>query len=103
MEQEQTKRYFPVKKNLETEIYAEAESAFTVATVYDGGDAKDYASTVNLFLAAPDMLLALNALFNGFADGSIKFTKKRRSDSAPYHPANVLMCAALAKVEGRSL
>lgn len=54
-----------------------------------------------LLNAAPDLLAALRAIEAGFADGSIQFTKKRQSDSEPYHPANVLMCVAFAKVEGR--
>jgi len=94
-------RYFAVKKNLETEIYAANESAFAVATVYDGGGRK-FEATVNLFLAAPEMLEALEAFRAGFADGSIQFTRKRQSDSDPYHPANTLMCAALARAEGRN-
>lgn len=54
-----------------------------------------------LICAAPDMKAALDALVAGFVDGSIKFTKKRWADSDPHHPANVLMCAAIAKAEGR--
>lgn len=50
-----------------------------------------------LLAIASDMLAALEALQQGFMDGSIKFTHKRTSDSDPYHPANVLMCAAIAK------
>lgn len=50
-----------------------------------------------LMLAAPDLLAALQAISDGFANGSIAFTKKRQADSDPYHPANVLMCAALEK------
>ena len=49
--------------------------------------------------AASDMKAALNALMAGFVDGSIKFTKKRWADSDPYHPAAVLMCAAIEKAE----
>lgn len=36
----------------------------------------------------------------GYVDGSIRFTKKRQSDSDPHHPANILMCAAIEKAEG---
>ena len=43
-----------------------------------------------------ELLAALQAIELGFSDGSIKFTKQRRSDSDPYHPANTLLCAALA-------
>ena len=39
---------------------------------------------------------ALTAVQQAFAKGEAKFTKKRQSDSDPYHPANVKMCAALA-------
>ena len=51
--------------------------------------------------AAPDLLEALQTIQRGFADGSIQFTKKRQSDSDPYHPANTLMCTALAKAAGQ--
>ena len=54
---------------------------------------------VNVLLAAPEILAALLAFRDGFADGSIKWAKRRQSDSDSYHPANTLMCAALAKVE----
>lgn len=47
--------------------------------------------------AAPELHQALQAIFNGFVDGSIRFTKQRQADSDPHHPANVLMCAALDK------
>lgn len=50
--------------------------------------------------AAPDMLAALLAIQAAFADGSIKFTKPRKSDSDPYHPANTAMCAAISKATG---
>ena len=55
---------------------------------------------VSVLLAAPEMLAALLAFRDGFADGSIKWAKRRQSDSDHYHPANVLMSTALAKVEG---
>ena len=54
-----------------------------------------------LIAAAPDMYDALEAFRVGLSDGSIAFTAKRQSDSDPYHPANVAMCAALARAEGR--
>ena len=47
-----------------------------------------------------DLLDALKALQAGFADGSIRFTRTRQSDTDPYHPANILVCAAIAKAEG---
>jgi hypothetical protein len=50
-----------------------------------------------LIAASPDLLAALQAIDAGFKDGSIAFTRKRRADSEPYHPANTLMCEALAK------
>lgn len=48
------------------------------------------------------LMEALRAVERGFQDGSIQFTRKRQSDNDPYHPANKLMCAALAKIEGRT-
>ena len=50
--------------------------------------------------AAPELLEALIAIEAGFRDGSIKFTKQRKSDADPYHPANTLMCAAIARATG---
>lgn len=44
-----------------------------------------------------DLLAAVLAVQKGFADGSIKWAKPRQADSDPYHPANTLMCAAIAK------
>ena len=46
------------------------------------------------------LVAALRAFEQGFADGSIKWAKPRQADSDPYHPANVLMCAALRAAEG---
>ena len=54
-----------------------------------------------LIAAAPELLEALKSLEKAFADGDLKFTKKRQSDSDSYHPANIKMCAAIAKAEGR--
>ena len=54
-----------------------------------------------LISAAPELLEALMVIDECFRDGSIQFTKKRRSDSDPYHKANVLMTAALRKAEGK--
>ena len=59
-------------------------------------------ANANLIAAAPELLAALKAMHQGLVDGSIKFTKKRQSDNDPYHPANVLMCAAIAKAQGES-
>lgn len=50
--------------------------------------------------AAPLMLEALEAIQEAFAKGEIKFTRKRQSDSDPYHPASVKLSAALAAVKG---
>lgn len=60
------------------------------------------AQDANLALVstAPELLEALTAFEEGLRDGSITFTKKRQSDSDPYHRANVLMCAAFAKLRG---
>lgn len=38
---------------------------------------------------------ALTAVQQAFAKGEAQFTKKRQSDSDPYHPANTKMMAAL--------
>lgn len=51
--------------------------------------------------AARELYEALKAIEAGFQDGSIRFTKRRSSDDDPYHPANSLMCSALAKAESR--
>ncbi len=58
---------------------------------------KQELANARLIAAAPELLEALQTVSKGFADGSIKFTKKRQADNDPYHPANVLMCTALAK------
>jgi len=47
--------------------------------------------------AAPEMLEALEALQQAFVNGELAFTHKRQADSEPYHRANALMSAALAK------
>ena len=52
--------------------------------------------------AAPAMLAALQAIDQGFRDGSIKWAKPRKSDSDPYHPANTLMCQAIAEATGEA-
>lgn len=45
-----------------------------------------------------EALLAIqNAITNG--DLTLTWKKKRQSDSDPYHPANIQMCAAIRKVE----
>ncbi len=50
-----------------------------------------------LIAAAPELLEALVEISHALADGSLKFTRPRQSDSDPYHKANVLMCAAIEK------
>ena len=69
----------PPKNSLETDLYDRIEA---------------------LEAQNADLLAALKALQAGFADGSIRFTRTRQSDTDPYHPANILMCAAIAKAEG---
>lgn len=44
-----------------------------------------------------ERLEALEAIQEAFTKGEIAFTRKRQSDSDPYHPANVKMAAAIAK------
>ena|SRR3990167_1990396 len=72
------------------------------------GFAKDETAKANAKLivtacnAHEDLVKALIAIQAGFKDGSIKWAKKRQSDSDPYHPANTLMCEALAKAGVKS-
>ena len=54
-----------------------------------------------LHAAAPALLEALKAFEAGFRDGNIQWTKPRQSDNDAYHPANTLMCNAIANAEGR--
>ncbi len=61
----------------------------------------DTKANARLIAAAPDLYEALIAISKAFADGEIQFTKKRQSDSDPYCKSNILMCAAIAKAEGR--
>ena len=58
-------------------------------------------ANASLIAAAPELLEALYEFEKGFRDGSIQWTKKRKSSDDPYHPANVKMCEAIAKAEGR--
>lgn len=58
-------------------------------------------ANARLIAAAPDLLAALKAFDEGLKDGSIKWAKPRRADSDPYHRANTLMCAAIARAEGK--
>lgn len=58
-------------------------------------------ANARLIAAAPEMHEALTTIFQAFVDNEIKFTKKRWSDSEPHYNANILMCAAIAKAEGR--
>ena len=46
-----------------------------------------------------ELVEALQAVHAGFRDGSIKWAKPRQADNDPYHPANLLMTAALAKAQ----
>ena len=63
----------------------------------------DHIELCPIHAAAPEMLEALLAFEKGLNDGSIAFTKKRQADSDPYHPANTLMCKAIAKAEGQEV
>lgn len=56
-------------------------------------------ANTNLIAAAPELYEALKAIRDAFIKGEIKFTKVRQADKDPYHPANIKMSAALAKVE----
>jgi hypothetical protein len=64
-------------------------------------DIDEHEANARLIASSPELLSALKAIQAGFLDGSIQWTKKRVSDSDPYHPANTLMNAAIAKAEGR--
>lgn len=75
------------------------ETGGLIAATGPAGDAESE-RMARLFAAAPDLLDALQAILKGFVDGEIKWAKPRRSDSDPYHPANVKLMAALAKAEG---
>jgi len=66
----------------------------TVDGLICGGRIMDDANA-RLIAAAPDLLAALIAVSNGFADGSIQWARQRQADSDPYHKANSLMCAAI--------
>ena len=55
-----------------------------------------------LHAAAPELVEAVKAVQQGFRDGTIRWwDRPRQADSEPYHHANTLMCAAMAKAEGR--
>ena len=47
------------------------------------------------------IVAALEAVSNGLVDGSIQFTHKRQSSDEPYHKANVLISAALARLSAK--
>lgn len=58
------------------------------------------AANARLIAAAPDLLDACKTILQAFWDGELEFTKKRQSDSDPYHPANAKLVAAIAKAQG---
>ena len=76
------------------------EHGTPLVAVY-GSEQMDAVDRSRLIAEAPDLLEALKLIKKAFADGDIKFTKKRQADSDPYHPANIKMCAAIAAAEGR--
>ena len=93
------------------EVFAYIEAHGLIAAAIAAKDAEEkkradesaaYVRAEQVKAAAPELLAALEAIEAGFRDGSIKFTKKRQSDSDQYHPANTLMSKALAKTRGQS-
>lgn len=77
------------------QVSSESTGATVAITYGDEGGAN-----AHLIAAAPDLLAALEAFDQGFRDGSIKWAKPRQADSEPYHPANIAMCAAIARAKG---
>lgn len=66
----------------------------------DEQDAANAAFIVRACNAHDALVEALEAIQRGFRNGEIQWTTPRRSDYDPYHPANTLMCAALALAKG---
>lgn len=73
-------------------LVIEENTGRNVAVAYDAKDSP-------LLAAAPEMYEALNLIHAAIVNGELKWTKPRRADSDPYHPANIAMSAALAKAE----
>lgn len=67
---------------------------------YNPGEGEHTILFCHLHAAAPELLKAVLAVQEGLRDVSIKWAKPRQADSDPYHKANTLMCAAIAKAEG---
>ena len=72
----------------------------TIADVFLGHRGGECEANAALIAAAPELLEAVQAVQNGFLDGSIKFAKPRQTASDPYHKANILICAAMDKLRG---
>ena len=62
----------------------------------------EHEAEIALHRAAPKMLAALLAISDAVAARELAFTKKRQSESGPYHPANVAMVAAIAAATGET-
>ena len=68
---------------------------------YDIFPVENLEANARLIAAAPELLAALEAIDRGLQEGRIKFTKKRQSDSDPYHSENMLMTSAIRKARGQ--
>jgi hypothetical protein len=50
--------------------------------------------------AAPEMLEALEKVNSAIIDGDLVWKNRRLTSDSAYHPANIKMCAAIAKAKG---